>query len=161
MHPANTDVLKIAARRLTFAMITPALISGSIIGRMRVRTWILFVFFWSTIVYNSIAHWVWSAWEDEQGGVHFGWLRSRGALDFAGLSQRLTVQRDLNHGMRAPNQPNTARVIQLGGTVVHISSGFAALAAALVIGEPSAKSENTPHNVPLVFIGTALLWFGW
>jgi Amt family ammonium transporter len=49
-----------------------------------------------------------------------------------------------------------------GGTVVHICSGATALALVLVIG---ARSENTqkdrPHNLPLVFIGGALLWFGW
>ena len=48
-----------------------------------------------------------------------------------------------------------------GGTVVHIASGFSALAAALVIGRPAHQYVQTPHNVPLVFVGTALLWFGW
>ncbi len=62
-----------------------------------------------------------------------GWLRNLGVLDFA------------------------------GGTVVHISSGVAALVAALVLG-PRVKRESErfePHDVRLTVIGAALLWFGW
>ena len=61
-----------------------------------------------------------------------GWLFEMGALDFA------------------------------GGTVVHISSGFSALVAAIVIGKRSGKLDNfKPHNIPYVLLGTGLLWFGW
>jgi len=62
-----------------------------------------------------------------------GWAASLGALDFA------------------------------GGTVVHISSGFGALALALVIGRRVGFGTYTmePHNIPLTLIGGALLWFGW
>jgi Amt family ammonium transporter len=62
-----------------------------------------------------------------------GWLRNMGALDFA------------------------------GGTVVHISSGVAALVAALVLG-PRVRCESErfdPHDVRLVVLGAGLLWFGW
>ncbi len=50
-----------------------------------------------------------------------------------------------------------------GGTVVHITSGFAALVLALVIGARRGFGEREfpPHNIPLVLIGTAMLWFGW
>jgi Amt family ammonium transporter len=58
-----------------FAVITPALISGSIVERMKFKTYLVFVFLWSTISYDLVAHWVW--------GVG-GWLRAMGALDFAG-----------------------------------------------------------------------------
>lgn len=45
---------------------------------------------------------------------------------------------------------------------MHTTSGFAGLAAALVIGQPSSSGpKNHAHSVPLVFIGTSLLWFGW
>jgi Amt family ammonium transporter len=47
-----------------------------------------------------------------------------------------------------------------GGTVVHISSGVAALIAALTIG-PRAKNPSAPHNVPFILLGAGLLWFGW
>ncbi len=62
-----------------------------------------------------------------------GWMRNMGALDFA------------------------------GGTVVHISSGVSALAAALVMGKRIGymRDPMPPHNMTLVVIGAALLWFGW
>lgn len=63
-----------------------------------------------------------------------GWLHSLGALDFA------------------------------GGTVVHISAGFAGLAAAIVIGKRQAFKKGevlASNNVPFVLLGAALLWFGW
>jgi len=51
-----------------------------------------------------------------------------------------------------------------GGTVVHMSAGFAALAGALVLGRRTVHVENathTPANVPFVMLGTGMLWFGW
>jgi Amt family ammonium transporter len=62
-----------------------------------------------------------------------GFLRNMGALDFA------------------------------GGTVVHISSGVSALAIAFVIGKRKGfgKQAMEPHNIPMVILGAALLWFGW
>src|SRR4051794_24904857 len=58
----------------TFAIITAALISGAIIGRMRFSAYVTFISLWAIVVYSPIAHWVW-------GG---GWLAQMGALDFAG-----------------------------------------------------------------------------
>ena len=62
-----------------------------------------------------------------------GWLLGLGALDFA------------------------------GGTVVHINSGVAALAAALILGPRLGfgRQAMEPHNLPLVVLGAGLLWFGW
>jgi Amt family ammonium transporter len=62
-----------------------------------------------------------------------GWLRNLGALDFA------------------------------GGTVVHISSGISALAAALMFGKRSGygREAMVPHNLPFTIIGASLLWVGW
>ncbi|MDD5112311.1 MAG: ammonium transporter [Candidatus Altiarchaeota archaeon] len=63
-----------------------------------------------------------------------GWIRNLGALDFA------------------------------GGTVVHISAGISALAAALYIGrryEMNSGSDMRPHDITMVILGAALLWFGW
>ena len=50
-----------------------------------------------------------------------------------------------------------------GGTVVHISSGTAALAAALIIGKRKGYGSipYIPHNLPMTITGAALLWFGW
>ena len=58
----------------TFAIITAALISGSIVERMRFSAYLVFISLWVIVVYAPIAHWVW-------GG---GWLFKMGALDFAG-----------------------------------------------------------------------------
>src|SRR6187431_1446906 len=58
----------------TFAIITAALISGSIVERMRFPAYVVFISLWALVVYSPIAHWVW-------GG---GWLAKLGALDFAG-----------------------------------------------------------------------------
>jgi len=58
-----------------FAIITPALISGAIVERMKFRSYLVFILCWSTISYDLVAHWVW--------GVG-GWLHAMGALDFAG-----------------------------------------------------------------------------
>ena len=63
------------AYQAMFAIITPALISGAIVERMKFKAYLLFVLLWSTFSYDVIAHWVW--------GVG-GWLRALGALDFAG-----------------------------------------------------------------------------
>ncbi len=48
-----------------------------------------------------------------------------------------------------------------GGTVIHISSGIAALVLALVLGKRREQASVTPHNIPFVLLGTTLLWFGW
>jgi ammonium transporter, Amt family len=48
-----------------------------------------------------------------------------------------------------------------GGTVVHISAGFAALATVLVIGKRRLNSIQPPHNLPFTLLGAAMLWFGW
>ncbi|MGH6647661.1 ammonium transporter [Aquabacterium sp.] len=61
--------------QLTFAIITPALITGAFAERMRFSALLLFMTLWSLLVYAPVAHWVW-----EPGG----WLARRGVLDFAG-----------------------------------------------------------------------------
>ena len=62
------------AFQLTFAIITPALMSGAVADRMRFNAWAVLVPRWVVLVYAPVAHWVF-------GG---GWLADRGALDFAG-----------------------------------------------------------------------------
>ncbi len=107
-----------------FAVITPALIIGAYAERIKFKGFLIFSLLWAILVYNPVAHWVWSA---------DGWLYKMGALDFA------------------------------GGTVVHINAGISALVMTLMIG--SRRNYNNhptaPHNIPLVVIGAALLWFGW
>jgi Amt family ammonium transporter len=107
-----------------FAIVTPALIIGAFVGRIRFAALVVFTLLWTTLVYDPIAHWVWAP---------DGWLRALGALDFA------------------------------GGTVVHMSAGFSALAAALCVGRRinTVNPTETANNVPFIILGAALLWFGW
>ncbi|WP_025209522.1 ammonium transporter [Hippea sp. KM1] len=72
--PTHVSVFAFAAFQLTFAAITTALISGSIVERVKFSSWVVFSIIWSTIVYTPLAHWVW-------GG---GWLAKMGIADFAG-----------------------------------------------------------------------------
>ncbi|BAZ46311.1 ammonium transporter [Chondrocystis sp. NIES-4102] len=62
------------AYQLTFAIITPALISGAIVERMNFKAYFWFLLLWSTFIYSPLAHWVWGR----------GWIGAMGALDFAG-----------------------------------------------------------------------------
>jgi ammonium transporter, Amt family len=110
--------------QMMFAIITPALITGAIAERLKFSTYLVFIVLWSTLVYAPVAHWVWSTG---------GWMRSLGALDFA------------------------------GGLVVHITSGVTALAAAIVIGKRHGHSGELtpPHNLTMTLLGASILWFGW
>jgi Amt family ammonium transporter len=63
------------AYQMMFAVITPALISGAVAERMKFSTFLIFVFAWTTLVYDPVAHWVWGTG---------GWLKGLGVLDFAG-----------------------------------------------------------------------------
>src|SRR5215213_10857 len=115
--------------QLMFAVITPALISGAFAERKRFKSFVLFSLLWSLLVYVPVAHWVW--------GVG-GWIRTLGALDFAG-------------GTFA------------GGTVVHITSGVSALVCALVMGKRVGYGSEPmePHNITMTVLGAGILWFGW
>jgi ammonium transporter, Amt family len=64
-----------AAFQMMFAVITPALITGSFVERVRFKSFLLFSIIWATIVYDPLCHWVWG---------NGGWLNKLGLLDFAG-----------------------------------------------------------------------------
>ncbi|MBX2998420.1 MAG: ammonium transporter [Caldilineaceae bacterium] len=111
------------AFQMTFAIITPALITGAFVERIRFRTYLLFTLLWATLVYDPVAHWVWG------GGI----FHAMGALDFA------------------------------GGTVVHITAGYSALAFAMAIRQRKGFGSITiePHNIVYTVLGASLLWVGW
>jgi Amt family ammonium transporter len=113
--------LLFALFQLKFAIITPALITGSFAGRVRFRGYILFMVLFTLFIYTPLAHMTWHP---------DGLLRNWGVLDFA------------------------------GGTVVHMSAGFAALAGAIFLGKRKEVTHQ-PANVPYIILGTGLLWFGW
>ena len=114
--------LVFVAFQMMFAMITPALITGAVVGRFKAL--FFFVAIWSLIVYYPMAHMVWG---------DGGFLAAIGSVDFA------------------------------GGNVVHISSGVSALVLAIYLGQRRgyAKATYRTHNIPFVFLGSAMLWFGW
>jgi Amt family ammonium transporter len=123
-YAAALPHLLFAAFQAMFAGITVALYSGAVIDRMRFVAYLAFGLAWSTLIYDPLAHWVWG---------DGGWLRTLGALDFA------------------------------GGTVVHISAGVTALVLAVMLGprRDFKRVATVPHNVPFALLGAGLLWFGW
>jgi Amt family ammonium transporter len=127
-------VLVFAVFQLMFAIITPALISGAIADRAKFVSWGVFVAIWSTLVYFPVAHWVF-AFGNKVGDTltGTGFLAGKGLEDFA------------------------------GGTAVHINAGAAGLALAIVLGKRIGwrKESMRPHSLPLVLLGSGLLWFGW
>ncbi len=128
---ADNEALISTAFGATFAIITTALISGAIADRAKFAPWLLFAGIWATVVYFPVAAWVW-------GG---GWIQNLG--ESLGLGVEV-----LDYA---------------GGTAVHINAGAAALALAIVLGKRVGfqKGILQPHNVPLVMLGAAILWFGW
>jgi len=123
-YAATIPFIAFAAFQMMFAVITPALITGAFVERVKFRTFLLFSILWATVVYDPVAHWVWGV-----GGI----LRNMGALDFA------------------------------GGTVVHITAGFSALAFAQVIRKRAGFGNGImePNNIPFTVLGAGLLWVGW
>jgi len=120
---------------VAFCIITVALVSGAVADRARFWPWMLFAALFATFVVFPTFRWIWGV--DEEG-TFYGWL----ANDVYGLGGSLDWA---------------------GGTVIHQSAGAAALALALVLGRRVGFSKElaVSHNVPLVLIGAAILWFGW
>ncbi|MBD7911484.1 ammonium transporter [Clostridium cibarium] len=124
LYAATIPETLFAAFQMMFSIITPALITGALIGRMKFSSLFIFITAWLLLVYYPLAHMVWG-----DGGI----LRELGAVDFA------------------------------GGNVVHISSGISGLVACIILGKRRGYGliSYKPHNIPFVFLGAALLWFGW
>jgi len=116
--------------QLMFAIITPALISGAIVERMKFSAYVLFMLLWATFVYDPLAHMVWGV------GGFLGTNGPRGvangALDFAGGS-----------------------VVHMSSGWSAMT-----LAMILGPRKKLGSEEMRPHNLPMTAIGTALLWFG-
>ena len=108
--------------QMKFAVITPALITGSFAERVRFISYLLFMVLFSLLIYTPLCHMVWHP----EGLLN----KFFGVKDFA------------------------------GGTVVHMSAGFAALAGAMVLGRRK-NPHHKPSNIPFVLLGTGMLWFGW
>lgn len=119
MDGVNIPEMAFVAFQCMFAVITPAIMSGSITGRMRFAPFVVFSVIWSLLVYNTMAHWVW-------GG---GFLAQLGALDFAGglvihilsgvsdLVLCLLLGRRRGYG-RMPMLPHHLPMTVLGGAIL-------------------------------------------
>ena len=120
------------AFQLMFAIITVALISGSVADRLKFGGWLVFAGLWATFVYFPVAHWVFAF--DGVTAETGGWIATKlKAIDFAG---------------------GTAVHINAGvaGLVLAIILGKRS-------GWPGTPMR--PHNLPFVMLGAGLLWFGW
>lgn len=124
LYSSTIPEVLFAAFQMMFSIITPALFTGSLIGRIRFKALLIFLVAWLILVYYPLAHMVWGSG---------GFIDGLGALDFA------------------------------GGNVVHISSGITGLVVCIVLGKRKGHGllSYKPHNIPFVFLGGALLWFGW
>lgn len=115
----------------TFAIITVALISGSVADRMKFSAWMVFAFLWVILVYSPVSHWVWGGGILAEGGGIFtaDWFPQ----DFAG-----------------------GTVVHINAGVAGL-----VMALLLGVRKGFGKEPMRPHNLPFVMLGAALLWFGW
>jgi Amt family ammonium transporter len=135
---------------LTFAIITPALITGSFADRMRYGPMLLFVALWHLLVYCPTTH---SVWHPQ------GFLFKAGVLDFAGgsvvhvSSGEHTRKHTLQQHYTYPHTPSH--------TPTH--TGCAGLVSCIVLGHRKGfgQSRFEPHNVLLTVVGASMLWVGW
>ena len=138
-----------AAFQGMFAIITPALISGAIVERMRFRGYLLFLVLWAALVYDPLAHWVWGI------AGSGGWLFKRGALDFAGgtvvhlsagvsalvAAKMLGPRKDFQ---RAPLAPHNVPFVVLGAGLLWFGwFGFNAGSALAANGVAALAFVNT------------------
>jgi len=105
-----------AAFQMMFAVITPAVITGAFVERIKFKSFLLFSLLWATLIYDPLCHWVWGAG---------GWLREMGVLDFAGgtvvhiaagfsaLAFAIVIGPRKGYG-KAPMEPNQIPLTVLG-----------------------------------------------
>lgn len=124
--------LGLAAIHLAFAGLTIGIVAGAAADRMQFRSWLVFAPVWVTLCYFPVAHWVF-AFDSEDGSTRGGWIaNSLEAVDYA------------------------------GSTAIHVNSGIAALALALVLGRRRVwPVQPKSHSLPLVLLGVGLLLTGW
>ncbi|WP_422391352.1 ammonium transporter [Arthrobacter sp. N1] len=124
--------LALAALHLMFAGLTAGIVAGAAADRMKFSAWLVFTGLWATLVYFPVAHWVF-AFDSADGAVQGGWIANTlGAIDYA------------------------------GSTAIHVNSGVAALALALVLGKRRTwPVQPKAHNLPFTLLGVGLLFTGW
>ena len=124
------DIL-IFAFQMTFFIITPALVVGTFVERVKFSAVMLFAILWGLFCYAPICNMVWNGGLMYNDGDQENFLmgKGEGVIDLA------------------------------GGIVVHITAGIAALIFCIMVGP--RKETSPPHNLAMTVIGTCMLWVGW
>ena len=149
--------LAFVAFQLKFAIITPALISGAFVERMKFSAYVLFLLLWSTLVYDPVAHWTWA---------DGGWMANFGVLDFAGgtvvhwnaglsaLICALIIGKRLGYGRERFIPHNLPMTLTGAGLLSFGWFGFNA-GSALAAGQNAALAFVTTHTAAAA---AALSW---
>jgi Amt family ammonium transporter len=153
---ANVPHLAFMAFQMMFAIITPALMTGSIAERVNFKAWMLLLGLWSLCVYVPVAHWVWGpgGWIATMGGLDFaGGLVVHITAGFGGLIAAMLFGRRILHPIEM--QPNNVPMIMLGAALLWFGwFGFNA-GSALTSGALAA------HAFVLTFVGGATSFLAW
>jgi Amt family ammonium transporter len=156
---ANISEIIYVAFQMTFAAITPALIVGAFVERMKFAALALFIPLWVTFIYFPIAHMVWY-WAGPDA-IDAAAKALAAATDDAA---KKTAQEALDGVMADAGQIFLWGAIDFaGGTVVHINAGIAGLMGAFLVGKRAGfgKELMPPHSLTMTMIGACLLWVGW
>src|SRR5450631_1562596 len=145
--------------QMTFAMITPALIIGSIAERMKFSAVFVFILLWVTFIYFPIAHGVWY-WA---GPAAIG-DAAKALADAPDDAAKAAAQTNLDAVLNNAGFFNKLGALDFaGGTLVHINAGIAGLVGCLMLGKRIGYPGDIepPHSVTMTMIGASLLWVGW
>jgi Amt family ammonium transporter len=166
VHPGTTIPESVYVMfEMAFAIITPALIIGAYVERIKFEAVLLISALWLLIVYVPVAHWVW-------GG---GWLAARGVMDFAGgivvhvtagvsavvIAVMLGARHEFPHGIRPPHAP---WMVMVGASLLWVGwFGFNA-GSALSAGGDAGMALLTTHlsaaTATLVWMAIEWIRFG-
>jgi ammonium transporter, Amt family len=163
MYAATIPALVFMAFQAAFAIITPSLIVGAFVERIKFASFLIFSLIWATIVYDPVAHWIW--------GVG-GWLRNMGTLDFAGgivvhltagvaaLAIALIIGKRKGYG-KDNMEPSNIPIVVLGAVLLWFGwfgfNGGSALAANGVAASAIVATNTSGAVGALVWM--LLSWF--
>ncbi|CAM4855908.1 unnamed protein product [Rotaria socialis] len=173
VNSQTIPILAFAGYQASFAVITPALISGAVVGRMKLLPYMLFVVLWSTVCYDPICRWIFSP---------LGWLHIYGALDFAGgcvvhlssgtsaLVAALILGKRHDFGVAAIAMTNTNTAAAAAGLVwilidaaqgtVSISGACSGIVVGLATVTPAAGYIQPGYALLMGCIGSVIV-YGW
>ena len=156
---ANIPELVYICFQMTFAAITPALIVGSMVERMKFSAMALFLPLWLLLIYCPIAHmvWYWAGPDAIDAAAKALAAAADGAAKTAAQAKLDEVNADSGLIFQ------WGAIDFAGGTVVHINAGIAGLVGAFLVGKRIGfgKDLMPPHSLTMNMIGAALLWVGW